>query len=107
VIATVPIGFFTARGCAAIETFFTKLRMQKSGYFDPQQNAQLSKPHVSQSCVIIGFPDGLIDTTHPTLPLPVWKTGHIASEPESDFKGQPIILIDGFTRPGQSGGACF
>jgi hypothetical protein len=44
-------------------------------YFDPQQNAQLPGAHVSQSCVIIGFPDGLIDTTHPTLPMPVWRTG--------------------------------
>jgi hypothetical protein len=60
-----------------------------------------------QECYIIGFPYGLVDRTNPNCPLPVWKTGHIASEPLTDFQGEPRILIDSLTRPGQSGAAVF
>jgi hypothetical protein len=37
------------------------------------------------------------------MPLALWKTGHIASEPESDFMGKPVVIVDATTRPGMSG----
>lgn len=48
---------------------------------------------------IIGFPLGL---TGPGV-LPIWKTGHIASDPDIDFGGTPTFLIDATTRGGMSG----
>ena len=37
--------------------------------------------------------------------LAVWATGFVASEPDIDFEGRPVFLIDCRTRPGQSGSA--
>lgn len=48
---------------------------------------------------IIGFPLGL--TAHAAWPI--WKTGHIASEPEIDFADLPCFLVDATTREGMSG----
>lgn len=54
---------------------------------------------VAMPVSIIGFPLGL---SGPGM-LPIWKTGHIASEPELDYKEQPVFLIDATTRGGMSG----
>ncbi len=48
---------------------------------------------------IIGFPFGL----RIAGALPVWKTGHIASDPDVDFQGRHAFLIDATTREGMSG----
>jgi len=48
---------------------------------------------------IIGFPFG----TAAIEEFPIWKTGHIATEPWWDFKGRPVFLIDATTRSGMSG----
>ena len=48
---------------------------------------------------IIGYPLGI--TAHGVFP--VWKTGHIASEPEIDYQDLPMFLIDATTRGGMSG----
>ncbi len=53
----------------------------------------------SKALSIIGFPNGLTSGGR----LPIWKKGHIASEPEVDFKGKPLFLIDATTRNGMSG----
>lgn len=50
---------------------------------------------------VIGFPFGM---TAGGL-LGIWATGFIASEPDVDFRGLPIFLVDCRTRPGQSGSA--
>lgn len=48
---------------------------------------------------IIGFPLGLS-----TGGLwPIWKTGHIASDPDINYDGRPAFLIDATTRGGMSG----
>ncbi|MCA9769714.1 MAG: trypsin-like peptidase domain-containing protein [Gemmatimonadetes bacterium] len=57
----------------------------------------LVEPAMSVS--IIGFPLGL--TAHAAWPI--WKTGHIASEPEIDFADLPCFLVDATTREGMSG----
>lgn len=48
---------------------------------------------------IIGFPLGLSAGGR----FPVWKTGHVASEPELDINAKPVFLIDATTRGGMSG----
>ena len=39
--------------------------------------------------------------------LPVWKTGSVASEPDVDFDGKPLFLIDVSAFPGMSGSPVF
>lgn len=48
---------------------------------------------------VIGFPFGGTAGGF----LAVWATGFLASEPDVDFDGLPIQLVDCRTRPGQSG----
>jgi hypothetical protein len=48
---------------------------------------------------IIGYPLGL--TAHGAWPI--WKTGHIASEPDLDYNDMPCFLVDATTREGMSG----
>ncbi len=45
-----------------------------------------------------GYPFGLSSAS-----LPIWATGHVASEPDTDFDGLPVFLIDCRSREGQSG----
>ena len=56
-------------------------------------------PQVAMPVSIIGFPIGLTSSGF----FPIWKTGHIASEPNLDFHGEPLFLIDATTRGGMSG----
>lgn len=48
---------------------------------------------------VIGFPFGL----RPNAFFAVWKTGHIATDPDLPYKGHPAFLIDATTREGMSG----
>ncbi len=56
-------------------------------------------PEVAMPVSIIGFPVGLTSAGF----FPIWKTGHIASEPNLDYQGLPLFLIDATTRGGMSG----
>jgi hypothetical protein len=55
----------------------------------------------ADSVSVIGFPFGL----QAGGSLAVWATGFVASEPEIDFNGLPLMLVDCRSRPGQSGSA--
>ena len=71
-------------------------------FLSPYLNTQLPlRP--GQTCHVVGFPEGLIHRYGKGTVLPIWKTGHIASEPEADFDDQPKLLIDATTRRGMSG----
>lgn len=48
---------------------------------------------------IIGYPFGLATGTG----FPIWKTGHVASDPNVDYDSRPTFLIDATTRGGMSG----
>ncbi len=48
---------------------------------------------------IIGFPFGI----SAAAALPIWKTGHLASDHDIDYNGKPSFLIDATTRGGMSG----
>jgi len=49
---------------------------------------------------LIGYPYGYYDSTNQ---LPVWKTGSVATEPDIDFDGKPLFLVDVSAFPGMSG----
>lgn len=55
----------------------------------------------ADSVSVVGFPFGM----QAGGSLAVWATGFMASEPDVDFDGLPIFLIDCRSRPGQSGSA--
>jgi hypothetical protein len=54
---------------------------------------------VGESVSIVGYPFGLTAGGA----FPIWKTGHIASEPDVDYQNSPVILIDATTKDGMSG----
>jgi V8-like Glu-specific endopeptidase len=53
---------------------------------------------------LIGYPYDYYDKKNS---LPVWKTGHIASEPAVDFEGNPLFVVDVSAFPGMSGAPVF
>ena len=54
----------------------------------------------TSGATLLGYPYGFYDQKHY---LPVWKTGHVASEPAVDFEGRPVFLVDVSAFPGMSG----
>jgi hypothetical protein len=54
----------------------------------------------TSQATLLGYPYGFSDTVNH---LPVWKTGHVASEPNVDFQGEPQFLVDVSAFPGMSG----
>ena len=48
---------------------------------------------------VIGFPLGFTSAGA----FPIWKTGHIASDPDLNYQNKPAFLIDATTRSGMSG----
>lgn len=62
--------------------------------FEPNLEAE-----VGMDCFILGYPE-LIEGVAQT---PIWKRGSIASEPELDHEGKPLILVDTASKRGMSG----
>jgi hypothetical protein len=58
------------------------------------------KMRPTSGATLLGYPYGFADTAHD---LPVWKTGHVASEPSVDFDNLPVFLVDVSAFPGMSG----
>lgn len=58
------------------------------------------KIRVTSGATLLGYPYGFFDRRHL---LPIWKTGHVASEPDVDFEGEPTFLVDVSAFPGMSG----
>jgi hypothetical protein len=56
------------------------------------------------SITLVGYPYGFYDKENA---LPIWKTGSIASEPDVNFNGKPLFLIDVSAFPGMSGSPVF
>ncbi len=54
----------------------------------------------TSGATLVGYPYGFSDSKNR---LPVWKTGHVASEPQVDFQGKPAFLVDVSAFPGMSG----
>ncbi len=62
------------------------------------------KVRPTSTITLIGYPHGYYDKKNW---LPVWKTGSIASEPDVDFEGKPLFLVDISAFPGMSGSPAF
>ncbi|MFH1927236.1 MAG: serine protease [Chloroflexota bacterium] len=62
------------------------------------------KVRPTSTITLIGYPYGYYDKKSW---LPVWKTGSIASEPDVDFEGKPVFLVDVSAFPGMSGSPAF
>ena len=62
------------------------------------------KVRPTSTITLIGYPYGYYDKRNW---LPIWKTGSIASEPDVDFEGEPLFLIDISAFPGMSGSPAF
>ena len=62
------------------------------------------KVRPTSTITLIGYPYGYYDKKNW---LPVWKTGGIASEPDVDFEGKPLFLVDISAFPGMSGSPGF
>ncbi len=61
----------------------------------------------AMSVSIIGFPEGNTSGGVSNGLFPIWKTGHVASDPDLDYGSRPIFLIDATTRRGMSGSPVF
>jgi len=58
----------------------------------------------TSTITLVGYPYDYYDKKNC---LPVWKTGSIASEPDIDFEGKPLFLVDVSAFPGMSGAPTF
>ncbi len=56
-------------------------------------------PAPAMPICVIGFPLGITSGGA----WPIWKTGHIATDPDLDYDSRPSFLIDATTREGMSG----
>lgn len=56
-------------------------------------------PEPAMPISIIGYPAGISTG----VGFPIWKTGHIASDPDLNYDNKPVFLIDATTRGGMSG----
>jgi hypothetical protein len=73
--------------------------IHKLYYFDLNLRKSETMAQIGMPVFIIGFIEGL---TGPGV-FPIWKAGHIASEPSLKFRGNNAFLIDATTRGGMSG----
>src|SRR5438093_2550640 len=60
---------------------------------------RLLRVQVAMPVSVMGFPMGMASAGV----MPIWTTGHVASEPELDYQDQPAFLINATTRQGMSG----
>lgn len=58
----------------------------------------------TSTITLVGYPYGYADDTYA---LPIWKTGSIASEPNINFEGKPLFVVDVSAFPGMSGSPTF
>jgi len=73
-------------------------------YFTIDYDNAESNVHIGPSELvnIIGYPSGISSTGGNGI-MGIWKSGHIASEPDFDINGDPYFYIDATTSGGMSG----
>lgn len=67
-------------------------------------DAQLRELTPLEDVLIIGYPDGISDTTNN---VPVFRRGITATPPYLNFRGEPKFLLDAAIFPGSSGSPVF
>jgi hypothetical protein len=88
---------------AVMSAFSSALGTEKYIKIDPTSHGATVKLFISQLCIVIGYPEGLFVRHSAQSVLPIWKTGHIASEPSVYIDDVPKLLIDAATCEGMSG----
>jgi hypothetical protein len=91
---THPLGSRIDVTVLPVATAVERTAVVHQSFLTDQLNSQL-RLHVAQECYIMGFPEGLVSRPQPRVVMPVWKTGHIASEPYVDFI--PVFLCSWLT----------
>lgn len=96
-VAAVPITLGLLEGCEekAVNTVNEPWTRNGSSSMVTEPTTQVS---------IIGYPHGFYDEINR---LPIWKIGSIASEPNQNFNGQPLIIVDASVYRGMSGAPAF
>lgn len=84
-----------------VASIFTDAKVQ--GISDDWAGGNI-KLRPTSTITLIGYPYGYYDKKNW---LPIWKTGNIASEPDVDFEGKPLFLVDISAFPGMSGAPAF
>jgi hypothetical protein len=69
--------------------------------YDPRNPGPAVSVRPADVVSVVGFPFGMTAGGA----CAVWATGFVASEPDIDYGGLPVLLIDCRSRPGQSGSA--
>ena len=72
-------------------------------FLDPTSYARFVRIEIAQMCFVVGYPEDLFIRHSANAVLPIWKTGHIASEPRAYVDDLPKLLIDAATCSGMSG----
>ena len=117
-IKTVQIPLFTEKGkhiwitsSSCPEADFAVIPLINSLYkgcdikaISPEWEKGDVKVRPTTNVTLVGYPKGFYDKTNA---LPVWQTGSVASEPEIDFDGKPLFLIDVPPLSGMSGAPVF
>lgn len=85
--------------CVALPITFAPEIKVKSIPMNRHAFEQRLKPSVGLECFIIGHPKGLSGAAH----TPIWKRASIASEPNMNYDGRPLLLVDTASRSGMSG----
>jgi hypothetical protein len=86
-VAVLPIPVTTYQDC-------------KINCMSPDWSSRDLRVRPTSPITLIGYPYGFYDSTNQ---LPIWKTGSVASEPDVDFDGKPLFLVDVSAFPGMSG----
>ncbi|WP_424942543.1 trypsin-like peptidase domain-containing protein [Aliiroseovarius crassostreae] len=57
------------------------------------------EPKLGDDCFIVGYPEGFVGE----FVTPIWKRGSIASDPNFNHEGRPMLLVDTLGHKGLSG----
>jgi hypothetical protein len=76
-------------------------------FLDPNNYWKYVELRVTQTCFVIGYPEGLYVCESPDSVIPIWVTGHIGSEPRFFYDAAAKTLINAATLPGMSGSPVF
>jgi hypothetical protein len=85
--------------CVAISLNFSASHNFKSIAMNKHSWDVDLEAEVGMECFIIGYPQGLTGAAT----TPIWKRASIASEPQFNHDGKPLLLVDTASRKGMSG----
>ncbi|MDI6894824.1 MAG: serine protease [Bacillota bacterium] len=79
-------------------------RVSRVWCLDKEWTQNSLKVRPASEITLVGYPYGFYDSVNM---LPIYKTGNVATEPDFDFLGKPVFLVDVSAFPGMSGSPVF